>query len=62
MAVVGRKVPSNEEVVAFVQLRPEIAASPDDIGAFGSPTFCVNNEIHFGKDRLREVEKEILRA
>lgn len=31
-------------------------------GAFGSPTFFVNDEIYFGKDRLREVEDEILRV
>jgi 2-hydroxychromene-2-carboxylate isomerase len=31
-------------------------------GAFGSPTFFVENEIFFGKDRLREVEEEIHRA
>ncbi|MDM0066465.1 2-hydroxychromene-2-carboxylate isomerase [Variovorax sp. J31P207] len=30
-------------------------------GAFGSPTFFVGDEIFFGKDRLREVEEEILR-
>ena len=29
-------------------------------GAFGSPTFFVGSEIYFGKDRLREVEEEIL--
>jgi 2-hydroxychromene-2-carboxylate isomerase len=29
-------------------------------GAFGSPTFFVGEEIFFGKDRLREVEEEIL--
>lgn len=28
-------------------------------GAFGSPTFFVNEEIYFGKDRLREVEEAI---
>jgi 2-hydroxychromene-2-carboxylate isomerase len=28
-------------------------------GAFGAPTFFVNDEIFFGKDRLREVEEEI---
>jgi 2-hydroxychromene-2-carboxylate isomerase len=32
-----------------------------DRGAFGSPTFFVGNEIFFGKDRLREVEEEIVR-
>lgn len=31
-------------------------------GAFGSPTFFVGNEIFFGKDRLREIEEEIVRA
>jgi 2-hydroxychromene-2-carboxylate isomerase len=29
-------------------------------GAFGSPTFLVGTELFFGKDRLREVEEEIL--
>ena len=31
-------------------------------GAFGSPTFFVGDEIFFGKDRLRDVEEEIVRA
>ena len=31
-------------------------------GTFGSPTFFVGNEMFFGKDRLRDVEEEILRA
>ena len=31
-------------------------------GTFGSPTFFVGDEIFFGKDRLREVEEEILAA
>lgn len=29
-------------------------------GTFGSPTFYVGDEIYFGKDRLREVEEEIV--
>jgi 2-hydroxychromene-2-carboxylate isomerase len=29
-------------------------------GTFGSPTFFVGGEIFFGKDRLREVEEEIV--
>jgi 2-hydroxychromene-2-carboxylate isomerase len=29
-------------------------------GTFGSPTFFVENEIFFGKDRLRDVERMIL--
>ena len=28
-------------------------------GTFGSPTFFVDNEIYFGKDRLRDVEEAI---
>jgi 2-hydroxychromene-2-carboxylate isomerase len=31
-------------------------------GAFGSPTFFVNDEIYFGKDRLRDVEEAIGQA
>ena len=31
-------------------------------GAFGSPTFFVDGEIYFGKDRLRDVEEAIVRA
>ncbi len=31
-------------------------------GAFGAPTFFVGDEIFFGKDRLRDVEEEIVRA
>lgn len=31
-------------------------------GAFGSPTFFVGDEIFFGKDKLRDVEDEIVRA
>lgn len=32
-----------------------------DRGAFGAPTFFVDDELYFGKDRLRDVEDEILR-
>lgn len=31
-----------------------------DRGAFGSPTFFVNGDIYFGKDRLTEVEANIM--
>src|SRR5690606_23507731 len=36
-AVVGRKVPGNEEVVAFVQLRPGAQATAEEILAFVAP-------------------------
>lgn len=32
-----------------------------DRGVFGSPSFFVGAELYFGKDRLRDVEEEILR-
>jgi 2-hydroxychromene-2-carboxylate isomerase len=32
-----------------------------DRGAFGSPTFLVGDQLFFGKDRLRDVEDEIVR-
>jgi 2-hydroxychromene-2-carboxylate isomerase len=31
-------------------------------GAFGSPTFFVGDAMYFGKDRLREVEEEIVQS
>jgi len=31
-------------------------------GTFGSPTFFVGDQIFFGKDRLRDVEEEIVRT
>ncbi len=31
-------------------------------GVFGLPAFFVGDELYFGKDRLRDVEEEILRA
>ena len=33
-----------------------------DRGTFGSPTFYINGEIYFGKDRLAEVEQAIIAA
>ena len=33
-----------------------------DRGAFGSPTFFVDSEMFFGKDRLEQVEREIARV
>jgi len=35
--------------------------SAHDRGAFGAPTFFVGDEMFFGKDRLRDVEEEIVR-
>jgi 2-hydroxychromene-2-carboxylate isomerase len=38
----------------------ELTQNAVDRGAFGSPTFFVNDEMFFGKDQLRDVEGEIL--
>ena len=41
------------------QLLADTAASVER-GTFGSPTFYINGEIYFGKDRLREAEDAII--
>jgi len=57
-----------EKLIARTQqadVKDELLAntrSAFDRGAFGSPTFFVGDEIYFGKDRLRDVEEEILRT
>jgi 2-hydroxychromene-2-carboxylate isomerase len=38
----------------------ELTQNAVDRGAFGSPTFIVNDDMFFGKDQLRHVEGEIL--
>ncbi|MED5385163.1 MAG: 2-hydroxychromene-2-carboxylate isomerase [Pseudomonadota bacterium] len=55
-----------DEIIAGTQ-KPEIKQELIDNtnasverGTFGSPTFYVVDEIFFGKDKLREVEEEIL--
>jgi 2-hydroxychromene-2-carboxylate isomerase len=57
----------SEKILALSQ-DPEIKAmllhntqSAHDRGAFGSPSFLIGRELWFGKDRLRDVEDEILR-
>ena len=45
-------------------VKAQLAANTEESvgrGVFGSPSFFVGNELFFGKDRLREVEDEILR-
>ena len=57
-----------EKIVALSQ-DPEVknvllqnTQSTHDRGAFGSPSFLVGQELWFGKDRLRDVEEEIVRV
>ena len=56
-----------EQIMAVSQ-QPEVKArlvqntqSAHDRGAFGSPSFFIGQELWFGKDRLREIEDEIVR-
>jgi len=55
-----------ERLVALVQTREvkdELLANTERSvarGTFGAPTFFVEDEIFFGKDRLRDVEERIL--
>ena len=57
-----------EKIVALSQ-DPQVKSvllqntqSAHDRGAFGSPSFLVGQELWFGKDRLRDVEEEIVRV
>jgi 2-hydroxychromene-2-carboxylate isomerase len=46
------------------EVKAELAANTQgafDKGAFGSPSFLVGDELYFGKDKLRDVEEEIIR-
>ncbi|MEM7802650.1 MAG: 2-hydroxychromene-2-carboxylate isomerase, partial [Chloroflexota bacterium] len=48
----------NPEIKAKLIANTQMAV---DRGAFGAPTFYVGNEMFFGKDRLDQVEEEILK-
>ena len=46
------------------EVKQQLLANTEDAvsrGVFGSPSFFVGEELFFGKDRLREVEEEIVR-
>lgn len=52
------------EAIQDQSVKDELLANTNasvERGTFGSPTFFVDDEIFFGKDRLREVEEEIER-
>lgn len=56
------------EALARAAQEPDVKArlmavtqSAHDRGAFGAPTFFVDGEMFFGKDRLRDVEEEVFR-
>jgi len=50
------------ELVQTAEVKDALMAETQravDRGTFGSPTFFVDGEIYFGKDRLRDVEEAI---
>ena len=55
-----------DDILALIQTDPvkaRLLANTEaavEAGAFGSPTFLIGSELFFGKDRLREVEEEIV--
>ena len=71
-AVVGAALTASGFDAAALLARTQDAAVKDRLlkntedsvarGTFGCPTFFVGKEIFFGKDRLRDVEEEIVRA
>ena len=71
-AVVGAALTGSGFDAAALLARTQDAAVKDRLlkntedsvarGTFGCPTFFVGREIFFGKDRLRDVEEEIVRA
>jgi 2-hydroxychromene-2-carboxylate isomerase len=55
----GFDAPRFEELVQDPEIKAELLANTEgsvERGTFGSPTFFVDDEIFFGKDRLRDVE------
>src|SRR5262245_58338661 len=65
-ALVESKLPVDKllELVQDAGVKQELIANVERSvarGVFGSPSFFVNEELYFGKDRLREVEEEIER-
>jgi 2-hydroxychromene-2-carboxylate isomerase len=64
-SLTAQGLPTDEIVVgmqdpAIKQELIDNTARSMERGAFGSPTFFVGDEMYFGKDRLREVEEEII--
>ena len=55
----GFDAPRFEELVQDPEVKEQLLANTQrsvERGTFGSPTFFVDDEIFFGKDRLRDVE------
>ncbi|HEY6983665.1 2-hydroxychromene-2-carboxylate isomerase [Reyranella sp.] len=66
-ALIESKLPADHlfELVQTQEVKDELMAGTQravERGTFGSPTFFVDGEIYFGKDRLRDVEEAIAAA
>ena len=51
------------EGIADPEVKARLLANTEDSvarGGFGSPSFFVGAELYFGKDRLEQVEREII--
>src|SRR5262249_52477095 len=63
-ALVESKLPADKlfELVQTQEIKDQLMAATQravERGTFGSPTFFVDGEIYFGKDKLRDVEEAI---
>jgi len=63
-ALIESELPANRlfELAQDQEVKDALTAETTravDRGAFGSPTFFVDGDIYFGKDRLRDVEEAI---
>ena len=64
-ALVDSGLPAQEIIVCTTdpEIKQQLIRNTTDSverGTFGSPTLFVGKEIFFGKDKLRDVEEEIL--
>ena len=66
-ALIESELPADRlfELVQTAEVKDALLAETQravERGTFGSPTFFVDGEIYFGKDRLRDVEEAIAAA
>jgi 2-hydroxychromene-2-carboxylate isomerase len=64
-ALIESNLPADKlfELAQTQEIKDQLLAETQravDRGTFGSPTFFVDDEIYFGKDRLRDVEEAIV--
>ena len=57
----GEKILATSQEPEVKNVLLQNTQSTYDRGAFGSPSFFIGDALWFGKDRLREIEEEVLR-